>query len=555
MLQHSSLHWDELVYLPLPYLKRTLLIAYEQDAEKALAEIAFIAAERPQQLRAARTAALEIAMRDLETRKTFPEITEASQSLDKIFPQEAKLLDPRWATPITRLSDASRDAMRCTTSFGRQARSQALDDMVANLRKIYPNVAFRNQRMNGRLKQVIETWLAVARHEQEQLQHAAQDIGKIDNPYKPAKILSPHDSLFVGRRDLAQQLEYALNKGSRRPTLLLNGERRMGKSSVLLQLPYMLGSSYIPVFYNLQDPGIYEKTTTFLGTLASNIAHEMAARGMPVAELSYRDLRGAAQLNDSSAYATFERWLAQAEATLEREDRTLLLAFDEFEKLEEAAQAGDLNLRLLLDWYRKVIQFHPHIALLFSGVRTISEMGSKTNMNWSGYFVNVQTLRVSFLKPDEAHKLIIHPRPDYPGDSIFSTAVVEQIIHKTGCHPFLVQAVCAELIDSLNIQKREHAEVADVQQAVDQVLEGWNDYFNDLWLRTDGAQRACLLAMQGRDSTDLLHLQQQTNLDEKTIRRTLQTLLRRDLILRKSDQTYRIATPIFSKWVEQSFYT
>ena len=77
-LQRSSLHWDELVFLPLPYLKRTLLIACYEQTDKALAEIAFIAAERPQQLRAARAVALEIAMRDLETRKTLPEIAGAA---------------------------------------------------------------------------------------------------------------------------------------------------------------------------------------------------------------------------------------------------------------------------------------------------------------------------------------------------------------------------------------------------------------------------------------------------------------------------------------------
>jgi hypothetical protein len=98
----------------------------------------------------------------------------------------------------------------------------------------------------------------------------------------------------------------------------------------------------------------------------------------------------------------------------------LLLAFDEFEKLEEAGQAGDLNLRLLLDWFRKVIQFHPRIALLFSGVRTFSEMGGLTGMNWPGYFVNVQVLKVSFLGEEEARHLIVHPREDYPGEAIFS---------------------------------------------------------------------------------------------------------------------------------------
>jgi len=552
LLQRSSLHWDERVYLPLPYLKRTLLIAYDEQPDMALEEIAFIAAERPQQLRAAQAAALEIAMRDLETRKTLHEIAGASERLNEILPQEARLIDPKWGTVFARLSDASRDAMSSTLPIGRQARSQAIEKMIANLHKIYPNAAFRDQRLNRRLQQVVETWLEVAWHEQEHLKQAAQDIGKIDNPYKPGQILKPHDSLFVGRTDLALQLEAALNKGSRRPTVLLNGERRMGKSSTLLQLPYLLGSTYIPVFYNLQDPGMYAKSTTFLGTLAQGIYNEMSTRSMPVTQLSYSILQDSRQINDPAAYNVFEGWLANVEATLVREDRILLLAFDEFEKLEEAGQAGDLNLRLLLDWFRKVIQFHPRIALLFSGVHTFSEMGGSTGVNWPGYFVNVQALKVSFLERDEARHVIVHPRADYPGETIFSQAVVEEIIHQTGCHPFLVQAICSEIIDTLNTYKREQAEISDVKHAVEQVLEAWNGYFSDLWIRTGEEQQACLVALRELENGNLQQVQQQSGLDEKSVRRSVQTLLKRDLVRLNENNAYQIATPIFSKWVEQN---
>jgi hypothetical protein len=55
-----------------------------------------------------------------------------------------------------------------------------------------------------------------------------------------------------------------------------------------------------------------------------------------------------------------------------------------------------------LDWYRQIIQYHPRIILLFSGVHAFSDMGTKTGLNWSNYFVNVQALKVSFLKSEEA---------------------------------------------------------------------------------------------------------------------------------------------------------
>ena len=379
-----------------------------------------------------------------------------------------------------------------------------------------------------------------------------QDIGNIDNPYKPGQHLSLKDSLFVGRRGLAKELEGALSLGGRRPTFLLNGERRMGKTSVLQQLPRLLGSRYISVFYNLQESGAYASTEAFLGTLAVGIQNEMNTRAMSVEPLQFGFLQEKRRASSPAAYRYFEQWLARVETMLEREQRTLLLTFDEFEILEEAEQKKYMDIRLLLNWMRSIIQFHPRIALLFSGTKTFDEMGKLAELDWTGYFINVQMLRVSFLHPDEARHLITKPTPDFPGETIFPTDVVEIIITETGCHPFLVQAVCSALITLLNVERREQSTCGDVPGAVEKTLEAWQGHFANLWNRTDNAQRACLQALLVEQRAGQTQLAQRTRLDEKTLRTAMQTLLRRDLILRDQDETYRIAVPIFRQWMERN---
>ena len=162
--------------------------------------------------------------------------------------------------------------------------------------------------------------------------------------------------------------------------------------------------------------------------------------------------------------------------------------------MKKPLPAPDARAKLLqtalLDWFRNIIQNYYRVVLLLSGVHSLSEMGSETGINWAGYFVNVQTLRVSFLQEAEARQLITQPVPEYPSEEIFGVGVVECIIEQTGGHPFLVQAVCSALIDNLNAERREQAEVADVKTAVEQVLGNWWDtYFRDLWERTDEEQR------------------------------------------------------------------
>lgn len=560
LLRGSSLHWDERVYLPLPFLKQTLLLAYDEDPQEALTEIAFIAAERPQQLRAARAAALEIALSDLEGRTTIQQIAGATQRLSEILPPEAKLSNPRWASVFSRVNDASREAMRSIQPISLSGRIVALQRMRETLGKIRPNVAFGDQRQNRRLAQIIAHWSDAAQMEYEHLGRATQEIGHIDNPYKPGQVLEPHDTLFVGRRDLAQQLEHALSKGSRRPTLLLQGERRMGKTSTLRQLTYLLGASYIPVVFNLQDPKLYARASTLLGTLANGIYDELIKRGIIVEPMHFKSLQRAASYsepgqnilyNDPMTYSSFDRWLKRVVNILEEEDRSLLLAFDEFEKLDEAGEKGYLDLGLFLDWLREIIQFRKRIILLFSGVRSISDMGEKIGMNWSNYFVNVQTIKVSFLNEDEARHLILHPRPDYPGEEIFGT-VVEQIIEQTHCHPFLLQALCSQIIDNLNAEQSQKATPAHVDQAAREVVEAWDGYFDDLWKRSDAAQRACLQHLDAQEWVPGTEIWHQSGLDEKSARHALRTLVRRDLAIIKDEQFYRISSPILNIWVKNN---
>ncbi len=65
-------------------------------------------------------------------------------------------------------------------------------------------------------------------------------------------------------------------------------------------------------------------------------------------------------------------------------------------------------------------------------------------------------------------------------------------------------------------------------------------------------QRACLEALLVEPRAGQQQLALRTGLDDKMVRRAVQTLLRRDLILREQDETYRIAVPIFRQWVEQN---
>ncbi len=540
-LRHSALHWDECAFLPLPYLKELLLLASEQSLSETLEEISFIVTDRPQQRWAAQLTTYELALRDLEQRTVLRDISQAHQQLTLLVPQVIRELSPTAHKVFRILDDASRAAASYQAQMNKEDRQDALGHMTDYLKTLNPSSSFKHLSLNHLLAAVVNRWIMLAEQGKETLGSTARGL-YIDNPYVPGRALDLRNPLFVGRNDVVQKLSQALHKPYR-PTFLLFGERRMGKSSIIKQLPVLLGPHYIPIFYDLQQSGLLASTAAFFGNLAAGIERQMKDRGILAPTLERAELNSIQQREgELPVYDQFDQWLVLVEQLLEREDRTLILAFDEFEQLSDVESVGNLNIKLLFNWFRSVIQNRSRLALLFSGAKMVGDMGR----GWAGYFVNVERIKVSFLHEQDAHDLIVQPVPH-----IFSEEVAQEIMRVTHCHPFLIQAVCKQIIEILNNASREQAILQDVLEAQQEVFENWSAYFWDLWDNCDVLQTACLRALLTLTQADITQVAQQTTEPAATVLDALKKLLMRDLVLLDQD-LYRIAVPMFAQWMQQN---
>src|SRR5262249_21404166 len=158
---------------------------------------------------------------------------------------------------------------------------------------------------------------------------------------------TPEDeSPFKGRMDTVRELEGALSN-SKRATLLLTGNRRSGKSSLLLQLPRKLGPQVLPAFLDCQSAK-FVSSNSASGMLVG-LAEEIMEQARRNAEKFRRDPvkfpRLVREAFEHDPYPAFARWLEGAEQALG--GRQLLLCLDEFEKLEEALAGGRIDGRFL----------------------------------------------------------------------------------------------------------------------------------------------------------------------------------------------------------------
>ncbi len=555
-LDHSPLHWDESVGLPLPYLKETLLIASAQDINRMVGEVTFVVEWRPSQMNAVRQSLSETFMRELEKPKTLQGIADVSNQFAKFLRLIPSIFDRSWADWANRfvlINDASLEAKRYCDLDDEQIKEEALGRMLDHLRSITfeqfkSDASSQKAKLQNRLRDVVSKWQTIAQSQEPE----SGKVDLLDNPYTPNTTLKLGDTRFVGRKNLAKQLGQALRSKGSHPTFSLEGERRMGKSSLLEQLPKLLGSDYLSVYVNLQTTGVLSSAAAFLSTIAEKIYEAMQERGLQIKPLEESLLHQKTNRNNEEAtYYLFEKWLKGVESALKRWDRELLLAFDEFEILGGEESTRNLNLHFLLNWLRSVTQNYSHIALLFSGVRNLNDLITKTGKNWGNYFVHIETLKVSFLLPQDAHQLIVKPVPHFPGEQVFSEEVVEAIIKETGCQPLLVHAVCDKLIVLLNNEKRRRAELRDIPRAVDEVFRSFDWYFEHLWFSTDQHQRDCLEALKELGEGDLYAIAQECGLDEGIVHYALQTLsTKRDIVLQEND-IYRVAIPLFRTWIER----
>jgi hypothetical protein len=350
---------------------------------------------------------------------------------------------------------------------------------------------------------------------------------------------------FKGRQTLFRQLEAALGgQEGERATLLLYGQRRTGKTSVLLFLPRRLGSRVVPAFLDLQSEklGGAKDVAGLLRGLADGVVEE-AYRHRSV-RLPSIDPQALAE----DPYPALGRWLDRVEEALGA--RTLLLCLDEFETLEEAIEAGRIDTRIL-STLRSIVQHRRQVAVLLSGSHQLDELPP----HWASSLITTVVLPISFLESADAYELIERPVDAFP--EIYTPAAVERVIELTHCQPYLIQLVCALLVERMNDMGRmppdSYVEPEDVDAVIPLALERGQGYFVDLWRRqTENATARHVLEELARAPGNRMARREIRAIegDERGLRQAIATLRRREIIER-IDDVYRIVVPLVAEYIHR----
>lgn len=403
---------------------------------------------------------------------------------------------------------------------------KVLGELQQELEAFRKALTFRNLLINAIFRPLVSRWLKIVKLAIDGHGNNAQN--DILNPFIAGNPIKPiEESVFKGRKDIIIAIEKNIINASQRPALLLYGRRRTGKSSTLLNLPRLLSSQLDPVYIDCQDAKWHESDQAFCYNLAREIFERL---------FQSDDVKGIRQpqeaLFEKNAFTRLDEYLDQFEWLATERGKRILLAFDEYEGLEESIAGGDIS-KNVLGKLRNIIQHRARIVVLVSGSHRFEEL---TGVNWASYLINTRTLELSFLDEPSARELLTEPVPQLR----YEDGVLEEILRLTHCQPYLLQAVASELVNHLNELQKTTAERADLDAAVNQVLTSAGAYFANTWREDNSATEQTVLRAYAEGAGERVAAAE--------FQSALQSLIRKEMMEHDGD-AYRLAVPLFGLWI------
>lgn len=366
------------------------------------------------------------------------------------------------------------------------------------------------------------------------------------NPYIVGTPVS--GQLFVGRESLLQQLDSLWQRDGVRPSVVLYGHRRMGKTSILHHLQHRYGSDTIVVNLSMQRLDQVQHTGELLYRIALYIYDQCHRQ-----QLTHVEEPQEAAFGQRTAYIAFDRWLGSLAGT--REHHRIILALDEFELLEEWIAQGLIDPKLLA-YLRDIFMNYTWLTMAFAGLHKLEQL---RHDYWSPLFGSVFSIPVGFLDEQATTQLLTQPSPDFALN--YSPEALTTIYQLTNGQPYLVQLLGHHLVTHFNQQHAgsesedmptvTEADVAFVQSSSAFFHDG-RAYFTGVWqqaLQESGTGQRDILVKLSQDDCLLSAIVQATGRSEQEDLHMLATLQDLDIVT-TSDRGYTYTVKLMQQWVE-----
>lgn len=344
---------------------------------------------------------------------------------------------------------------------------------------------------------------------------------------------------FIGRADVLRSVLRVL-KNPHENAIVLFGQRRIGKTSVLQELEQLLPKEgpYRPLYFDLQDKAALPLSHV-LHELAQHLAQGFEVDTLPLGEDLPQRFRN-----------EFIPLVLQQLPTA----TSLVLLFDEFDVLDNPGEnkAG----ATFFPYLRDLLTLNPRLQFIFVIGRRPEDLSSLT----LSIFKGVKAERISLLSAQDTAALV--RLAERNGSLQWREDAVSQVYALTGGHPFLTQQLCQEIWEAAYDDDPEaipEISANTVDSAVSATLNAATNALEWLWNGLKPAERIVAAALAEAGPKTITQEELEARLHASGVRilvgelRNAPTVLQQwDLIepAGESNQTgYRFRVELLRRWL------
>lgn len=368
------------------------------------------------------------------------------------------------------------------------------------------------------------------------------EFSQIPNPYnftRPAE-----DEMFFDREDLFKWVDENMKKSAVYQNILLEGQRRTGKTSFLKELQKIIELEHYCIFVDLElYQGLDE--VIFLREICKELS-EIISNNISIPSL--HEFVNRRQL-------AFKDYI---EKIYPNNSKKIILIFDEFDKIASSIGKGFFRPGFLL-FLKGFFQHNPHVNAIISGNFDFRKLNS---LEWKEFFTVFNLKRIGVLEEDSARDLVVQPVKDCLQ---YDQYAIKKILDFSGRNPFYIQLLCYAVVNYINEKKKQNFVEAedvgtvileDAKESAEPILRlTWDDFS---LMEKNILFALSLLRNQYRrfvNSEEIQHHLRQRGIKIRKwkIDEILDTLIEKDIVMKSGEDPifYGFNIALLGDWIEE----
>ena len=385
-----------------------------------------------------------------------------------------------------------------------------------------------------------------------------EEFQYLDNPYAPFAEGGPVDNaeMFVGRDDLLDRLEGSLVSGSRRKSIVMFGQKRAGKSSLIEHLRRRLvrRDDVLPVCFSLQDIAPELSVPALFHRILHGVSEALDERRLDGRDDALDFSPPGIERLESHPALRFHESMSSVVRSMRSHPPGLhvVLLVDEFTDILKEIRKQRIPREFMKAWKAIVEKGY------FSSVLVGQDIMPAFKNEFPNEFGVTEDVRVTYLDETAATTLVQIPI----GEQRFAVRAVRRLLELTANSPYYTMMFCARLVDYMNTTRSVVVTEADILAVEEDMLRGDRrltpDKFDNLLAAGDGVQDSgidpgdtyavCAAISRGSRKGWCAREWVKGRYDGATLDGLLSDLETRDVVERKGT-AYRLRVGLFRDWL------